>query len=88
MNKFYDAARDTMLSAADPFAITFFRDVERPCRHWFWTRWVDRLRGRYHPRTHIVTEEVLHAALVDNSNPLNDEMMTVTYDSRGIFTID
>lgn len=87
-NSFYNAARDALLDASQPFDVEFYRDVLMPCRHRWWTRLADRLRGRYHPQAHLVTERFVRIGLLDRDTATDGEEIHLTYDANGIFRLD
>ena len=81
-NTFFNAAQ-----VERAVAVTFYVEVERPCWHKKKRRRKDKRKGRYHSKSHIVTEEYMSTPTIDKADAANDETIVVSWDSRGRFQV-
>lgn len=63
------------------------------CRHRWWTRLWDRVRGRGHPPTHLVYHSPMFDAfredvLRDDGLDLDADTVRVSFTAEGYFTVD
>ena len=88
MNLLYAAARDLLVAPNlfDPELVSMWRETEVRCRHRWWIRLRDRLRGEPHGRTHTIMEPLITIALFDDNREKMGEVQ-VEWDATGVFRL-